>query len=202
MILSTKHATLFVLITSSGLLIAGGGTMPEGEQGATKPSSYEGQRSEHARRETDAATALFLKGLMDKGIIKQCPRCTAPIEKNGGSPRIGCTQCRYSFCWDCLAPWNMDRHQCSAHCRDQYRAQEGQRSEHARRETDGATALFLKGLMDKGIIKQCPRCIAPIEKDGGSPRMMCNQCNHGFCWDCLAPWEMVSFRCSARCRDR
>ncbi len=39
--------------------------------------------------------------------------------------------------------------------------------------------------------KECPKCQATIEKDGGCNHMICkNQaCKADFCWVCLGPWE-------------
>jgi len=39
--------------------------------------------------------------------------------------------------------------------------------------------------------KECPKCGAIIEKDGGCNHMICkNQaCKNDFCWVCLGPWE-------------
>lgn len=39
--------------------------------------------------------------------------------------------------------------------------------------------------------KECPKCKATIEKDGGCNHMVCkNQnCKADFCWVCLGPWE-------------
>jgi len=39
--------------------------------------------------------------------------------------------------------------------------------------------------------KECPKCSATIEKDGGCNHMICkNQaCKADFCWVCLGPWE-------------
>src|SRR6185437_14905188 len=36
--------------------------------------------------------------------------------------------------------------------------------------------------------KNCPKCMATIEKDGGCHEMICenNECNHVFCWECLS----------------
>ncbi|CAG0919057.1 unnamed protein product [Notodromas monacha] len=39
--------------------------------------------------------------------------------------------------------------------------------------------------------KECPKCAATIEKDGGCNHMVCKKtsCRHEFCWVCLGPWE-------------
>ncbi|KAJ9081899.1 hypothetical protein DSO57_1010109 [Entomophthora muscae] len=36
---------------------------------------------------------------------KVCPKCKAPIEKNGGCNRIVCGKCHFEFCWICMKSW-------------------------------------------------------------------------------------------------
>lgn len=40
-------------------------------------------------------------------------------------------------------------------------------------------------LFDNDLIKCCPMCAVPIEKDEGCAQMMCKRCKHVFCWYCL-----------------
>lgn len=37
--------------------------------------------------------------------------------------------------------------------------------------------------------KECYRCHATIEKNGGCNHMICSTCKAEFCWTCLGPWE-------------
>ncbi|ELU08282.1 hypothetical protein CAPTEDRAFT_96432 [Capitella teleta] len=37
--------------------------------------------------------------------------------------------------------------------------------------------------------KECPKCHATIEKDGGCNHMVCKRCKLDFCWVCLGDWE-------------
>ncbi|EGT37530.1 hypothetical protein CAEBREN_02789 [Caenorhabditis brenneri] len=37
---------------------------------------------------------------------RECPRCSVPIQKNGGCNHMTCTGCRYEYCWFCSGNWN------------------------------------------------------------------------------------------------
>ena len=43
---------------------------------------------------------------------------------------------------------------------------------------------------DTDLIKCCPMCGVPIEKDEGCAQMMCKRCKHVFCWYCLASLDV------------
>lgn len=43
---------------------------------------------------------------------------------------------------------------------------------------------------DSDLIKCCPMCGVPIEKDEGCAQMMCKRCKHVFCWYCLASLDV------------
>lgn len=46
---------------------------------------------------------------------------------------------------------------------------------------------------DNDLIKCCPMCAVPIEKDEGCAQMMCKRCKHVFCWYCLASLDVSIF---------
>ncbi|PAV64181.1 hypothetical protein WR25_24533 [Diploscapter pachys] len=41
--------------------------------------------------------------------------------------------------------------------------------------------------------KDCPKCGAAIEKNGGCNRMVCKKCNHEFCWSCMQKWDVHGY---------
>lgn len=44
--------------------------------------------------------------------------------------------------------------------------------------------------------KECPKCYAIIEKNGGCNRMICRKCNHPFCWLCYGSMETYDHQCN------
>ncbi|KAL5287264.1 RNF144A family protein [Megaselia abdita] len=82
---------------------------------------------------------------------------------------VQCPTCKEEFCSGCKKPWHPN-----ISCDENNRrlAAEGQ---------DDIGIPF-----DNELIKSCPMCAVPIEKDEGCAQMMCKRCKHVFCWYCLA----------------
>ncbi|XP_024080851.1 E3 ubiquitin-protein ligase RNF144A isoform X2 [Cimex lectularius] len=75
--------------------------------------------------------------------------------------RVHCPSCATDFCSLCRGPWHP-----SGPC---------------------PQAGPAPGIpFDSDLIKCCPMCAVPIEKDEGCAQMMCKRCKHVFCWYCLA----------------
>jgi ATP-dependent RNA helicase DHX8/PRP22 len=51
-----------------------------------------------------------------KANAKKCPKCSVPIEKDGGCNHVICRLCRAHICWVCLNIFETDQH-CYAHLR-------------------------------------------------------------------------------------
>jgi len=51
-------------------------------------------------------------------------------------------------------------------------------------EDDSETANWISA-----NTKECPKCVATIEKNGGCNHMTCRKCKHEFCWVCMGPWS-------------
>ncbi|KAI5694846.1 hypothetical protein M8J75_006603 [Diaphorina citri] len=73
--------------------------------------------------------------------------------------RVVCVTCSLQFCSLCREKWH------AGACN--------------RSPAGGAT-------FDSELIKCCPMCSVPIEKDEGCAQMLCKRCKHVFCWYCLA----------------
>ncbi|XP_066993080.1 E3 ubiquitin-protein ligase RNF144B [Anabrus simplex] len=85
---------------------------------------------------------------------------------------VHCPTCSSDFCSNCKNPWHA-----GLTCEENSR----------RLAKEGRTDLMEPGIpFDSDLIKCCPMCNVPIEKDEGCAQMMCKRCKHVFCWYCLA----------------
>ncbi|KAG5679460.1 hypothetical protein PVAND_009025 [Polypedilum vanderplanki] len=78
-----------------------------------------------------------------------------------------CPTCSFEFCSSCKKAWHQ-----SITC-----------EENSKRLGSHNDSMML---FDNDLIKNCPMCAVPIEKDEGCAQMMCKRCKHVFCWYCLA----------------
>jgi len=83
-------------------------------------------------------------------------------------------RCGHVFCFSCGENWH-DPVRCSLI-----------RKWIKKCDDDSETSIWISA-----NTKECPKCGATIEKDGGCNHMVCkNQsCKTEFCWVCLGPWE-------------
>ncbi|XP_050666385.1 probable E3 ubiquitin-protein ligase RNF144A isoform X2 [Leptidea sinapis] len=98
-----------------------------------------------------------------------CPRpgCDTVVAVRAASP-AHCPNCKHDFCSQCNQEWHGGV-SCEAAA--------------ASSSLGGAGSPLLP---DSELIKLCPMCRVPIEKDEGCAQMMCKRCKHVFCWYCLA----------------
>ena len=76
-----------------------------------------------------------------------------------------CPSCQLQFCSGCLQPWQPG-HTCLP-------------------RSPGNQDPF-----SSEVIKWCPMCRVPIERDAGCAQMMCRRCRHVFCWYCMASLDV------------
>lgn len=96
-------------------------------------------------------------------VCKLCPaeRC---------SPQsVHCPTCTSDFCSNCKLAWHTGL-SCDENAKQLAKA--------GKAEEPGIP-------FDSDLIKCCPMCNVPIEKDEGCAQMMCKRCKHVFCWYCL-----------------
>lgn len=90
-----------------------------------------------------------------------------------GKHKIVCT-CKYEFCFSCSEAWH-DPLPCDLLKKWLKKCQD---------ESETSTWIVAH-------TKDCPKCHAPIEKNGGCNHMTCRKinCMHHFCWICLGDWK-------------
>lgn len=126
--------------------------------------------------------------------------CTLPLPPNGSSPavqacppretnkpqpvfcmcppqRVVCPTCNHDFCSACRKPSHVGV-SCEVAAQWWGGPWVG--------PSQGTQLLLPPGVPpDSELIKCCPMCCVPIEKDEGCAQMMCKRCKHVFCWYCL-----------------
>jgi len=85
--------------------------------------------------------------------------------------KITCTACNFEFC---------------PHCNDL--PHEGKTCDEMRRQRHAERWGDSKDFMENET-KQCPFCLAWIEKNGGCNHMTCHHCRGEFCWLCFGDWK-------------
>uniref|UniRef100_A0A914WKQ1 RBR-type E3 ubiquitin transferase n=1 Tax=Plectus sambesii TaxID=2011161 RepID=A0A914WKQ1_9BILA len=114
-----------------------------------------------------------------KGKITQCPGCNNAIIIIASSAfgTLSCSHCNIAWCQMCQMPvhWPLNCEQAALY-NDRFEKQNGLERFFAMRAT-GPTETSVE-------VKQCPRCLALMEKGDGCDHMTC-RCGMMFCWRCL-----------------
>jgi ariadne-1 len=71
-------------------------------------SMYEKETSDYDSESEAASVKWLLQFTQD------CPKCTSPIQKNGGCNHMSCKKCGHQYCWVCLDKWESSHYSCSA----------------------------------------------------------------------------------------
>lgn len=107
-----------------------------------------------------------------------CPRagcetvCNICPREKCSPTSVHCPTCDSDFCSNCKNPWHR-----GLTCEENSK----------KLAKEGRTDFMEPGIpFDSDLIKCCPMCNVPIEKDEGCAQMMCKRCKHVFCWYCLA----------------
>ena len=59
----------------------------------------------HGDKECDNSLDNSFKKWRDSNTVRRCPKCKYFIEKDEGCNHITCYNCRYQFCWLCMAEY-------------------------------------------------------------------------------------------------
>ncbi|KAK9448575.1 uncharacterized protein V1518DRAFT_374266 [Limtongia smithiae] len=125
-------------------------------------------------------TLLDRTFVLDHEHLRWCPapNCEYAIkcddvsmkDLNSIVPTVHCA-CGHSFCFGCGLP---DHQPCICVLVKKWIK---------KCEDDSETANWISA-----NTKECPKCMATIEKNGGCNHMTCRKCKHEFCWICIGQW--------------
>jgi len=123
----------------------------------------------------DYQAAIMLFSLKRVKNFRTCPNsgCSAGLvlDIDCNVEKITCTACNFEFC---------------PHCNDL--PHEGKTCDEMRRQRHAERWGDSKDFMENET-KQCPFCLAGIEKNGGCDHMTCHHCRGEFCWLCFGDWK-------------
>ncbi|XP_048758848.2 E3 ubiquitin-protein ligase RNF144A-like [Ostrea edulis] len=98
-----------------------------------------------------------------------CHVCSTSSGEHYSPIPVDCPECGLQFCSVCKAKWHETRT-----CDDVM---------FSGRQEDAGIPYNSR---EDAMIKRCPVCRVPIERNDGCAQMMCKRCKHVFCWYCLA----------------
>ncbi|XP_043925212.1 E3 ubiquitin-protein ligase RNF14-like [Protopterus annectens] len=128
---------------------------------------------------------LLQNGLSLMTDVVYCPRlsCQTAVLKEPDSEMGVCSNCLFAFCTEC----NLTYHGI-APC---YEEVEGDKRNEPRNKIRDMR-------MNKKWIKEnakcCPKCSAPVQKEGGCNKMTCARCGTSFCWICGTRLKQHSYK--------
>ncbi|THY30266.1 hypothetical protein D6D01_03279 [Aureobasidium pullulans] len=102
--------------------------------------------------------------------------CDSGQVYEGQEPVFSCQVCGHKHCTICEVDWHEDET-----C-EQYQSRNQVQKEY---EAESEATL-------QATSKPCPNCQARIEKSDGCDHMLCSQCQHQFCWACLADFIPIA----------
>lgn len=97
-----------------------------------------------------------------------CHVCSTSTGERYNPTQVDCPECGLQFCSVCKAKWHG-----AMTCDDLM---------FSGRQEDAGIPY---NSQEDALIKRCPVCWVPIERNDGCAQMMCKRCKHVFCWYCL-----------------
>lgn len=134
---------------------------------------------------------LLQRALDTMGDIEWCPRCNNAVVREDDLGH--CNICLYDFCTQCKEAWHK-----GSNCKgieemlaslEQSSKQDGD-DKATSDEAEGPSleqkrkAIYLSLQHMKEVCKWCPKCRAPIIKNGGCSKVHCIKCGTSMCWVC------------------
>ncbi|CAE7634635.1 Rnf14 [Symbiodinium pilosum] len=146
--------------------------------------------------EATAARAELLSLRHLAKTTKSCPKCRMGIEKTEGCSKVLCTSCKIHFCWRCGKQITGYDHFATSECRlfddDEIRRWNQRVHQVDKAQARAQEARFLAQFIDPAQLwqqtRQCPRCKAPVPREGKNNHLRCFACMTQFCARC---WEIL-----------
>lgn len=125
---------------------------------------------------------------------KQCPTCTAAIEKVDGCSKMHCRVCDTLWCWRCTKVIQGYDHFATGACKlfddEEIKRWNAQAHNVLRAEARAHEARFLAQFIDPATmweqLRACPQCKAAVIKEGKNNHLRCHSCLTHFCGRCRA----------------
>ncbi|KAL2070311.1 hypothetical protein VTL71DRAFT_13337 [Oculimacula yallundae] len=165
-----------------GALVSGG---PSACDSLSCPQCSRVLSYQEVHRLADTQTVAKYEKFMLQTFLSKDPNfrwCLSPLCETGQlyqtppiDPKTSCEECNYEMCFKHEMPWH-DGLTCDEYdsVRDHGDPSYGETQEWIRTNT-----------------KPCPGCQVGIQKGEACFHMTCSQCNHEFCWQCLADWTGI-----------
>lgn len=116
--------------------------------------------------------------------VRFCPRpnCGTAMLGDPRLPLMHCPRpgCNFAYCFNCREAWHAD-----TTC-ELYQQWKVENANSDSKFSDWASVNT----------KPCPRCRAPINKDGGCNHMNCTRCHTKYCWTCLGDYTAAGHSCN------
>jgi len=113
--------------------------------------------------------------------VRWCPKsgCGNAMIGDPNNLMMVCSNpnCKFCFCFKCKEEWHAD-----SSCEDYQKW---------KLENNEGEAKYAEWV--KQNARECPKCRAYIEKNGGCNHMTCKNCKHEFCWLCMGVYSSTHF---------
>ncbi|KAL5463215.1 hypothetical protein EMCRGX_G032094 [Ephydatia muelleri] len=157
---------------------------------ASKPAKQESREVKQERQIEEYKSVLWMRCSTD---VKACPKCSFPIQKNGGCNKMHCAKCNALFCWACLREIDGYGHFSLGTCElFQNQPQEAGLKD----VTTPDDPQLLKDL----LFSYCPRCGQMEGKETKNNWIHCRNCQFQFCHlckeACYGLWHFNEYGCT------